>query len=73
MAIIVKLDEILEKRRMTSTELCNLVGITNANLSILKTNKGRAIRFTTLNSICKHLKCNVGDILEYMEEGDTND
>jgi len=73
MAIIVKLDEILEKRHMTSTELCNLVGITNANLSILKTNKGRAIRFTTLNSICKYLKCNVGDILEYMEEGDTND
>lgn len=73
MAIIVKLDEMLEKRNMTSTELCRLVGITNANLSILKTNKGRAIRFTTLNAICKHLKCNVGDVLEYIEEDESHD
>jgi putative transcriptional regulator len=73
MAIVVKLDEMLDKRNMTSTELCQLVGITNANLSILKTNKGRAIRFTTLNAICKHLKCDVGDILEYIEEDDSDD
>lgn len=73
MAIIVKLDKMLEKRGISSTELCHLIGITNANLSILKTNKGRAIRFTTLNAICEHLECNVGDILEYVEEGEHHD
>lgn len=68
MPIIIKLDEMLEKRKMTSTELCKRIGITNANLSILKTNKGRAIRFTTLEAICEVLDCGVEDIMEYREE-----
>lgn len=65
MPIKIKLDEMLEKRNMTSTELSNKIGITNANLSILKTNKGRAIRFSTLEAICDALNCDVKDIMEY--------
>lgn len=65
MAIIVNLDVMLAKRKMSSQELAEKIGITPANLSILKTNKGRAIRFSTLDAICKELDCTPGDILEY--------
>ncbi len=65
MAIIVNLDVMLAKRKMSSQELAEKVGITPANLSILKTNKGKAIRFSTLDAICKELNCTPGDILEY--------
>ena len=66
--IIVNLDTMLTKRKMTLAELSERVGITTANLSILKTGKSRAIRFSTLNAICKVLHCQPGDILEYSEE-----
>ena len=65
MAIIVKLDDLLHDRRMTLTELAERVDITLANLSILKTGKARAIRFSTLEAICAALACQPGDILEY--------
>ena len=67
MAIIVNLDVMLAKRKMSSLELSEKIGITPANLSILKTNKGKAIRFSTLDSICKELQCTPGDILEYKD------
>ena len=70
MAIIVNLDVMLAKRKMSSNELAQRIGITTANLSILKTNKGKAIRFSTLDKICKVLKCSPGDILEYKEGGE---
>lgn len=65
--IIVNLDVMLAKRKMSSQELAEKIGITQANLSILKTNKGKAIRFSTLDAICKELRCKPGDILEYRE------
>lgn len=65
MAIIVKLDDMLYARRMTLTELSDTIGITLANLSILKTGKARAIRFSTLDAICRALQCQPGDILEF--------
>ena len=65
MAILVKLDDMLHARRMTLTELAERVGITIVNLSILKTGKARAIRFSTLEAICAALDCQPGDILEY--------
>ncbi len=68
MAIKVNLDIMLVKRKMTLTELSEKVGITMANLSILKTGKAKAIRFTTLEGICEALECQPGDILEYQEE-----
>ena len=68
MAIIVNLDVMLAKRKMSSQELSEKVGITPANLSILKTNKGKAIRFSTLDAICKELNCTPGDILEYRND-----
>ena len=68
MAIIVNLDVMMAKRKISLTELANRVGITNSNLSILKTNKAKAIRFSTLEVICKELQCQPGDILEYSEE-----
>ncbi|HWI50163.1 MAG TPA: helix-turn-helix transcriptional regulator [Rummeliibacillus sp.] len=68
MTIKVNLDLIMVKRKMSSTELSNKLGITKANLSILKNNKAKAIRFTTLNEICKALDCQPGDILEYVED-----
>lgn len=68
MAIIVNLDVMMAKRKISSSELAERIGITNANLSILKTGKGKAIRFSTLNAICKELNCTPGDILEYREE-----
>ncbi len=63
--IIVNLDVMLAKRKMSSGELAEKIGITPANLSILKTGKAKAIRFSTLESICKALDCQPGDILEY--------
>lgn len=65
MPIIVKLDDVLHARRMTLTELSGKVDITLANLSILKTGKARAIRFSTLEAICEALACQPGDILEF--------
>jgi putative transcriptional regulator len=65
MPIIVSLDVVLAKRKMKSVELAKLVGITEQNLSILKTGKAKAIRISTLDAICKHLECQPGDILEY--------
>jgi len=72
--IIVNLDVMMAKRKIGLIELAELVNITPANLSILKNNKARAIRFSTLEEICKALKCQPGDILEYMDtEHDGND
>ncbi len=68
MAIKVHLDLLLVQRRMSLTELADRVGITLANLSILKTNKARAIRFSTLAAICRELECQPGDLLEYEGE-----
>jgi putative transcriptional regulator len=68
MAIAVKLDDLLHARRMTLTELADRVGITIVNLSILKTGKARAIRFSTLEAICSALSCQPGDILEYLPD-----
>jgi putative transcriptional regulator len=68
MAIVVKLDDVLHARRMTLTELAERVGITIVNLSILKTGKARAIRFSTLDAICTALSCQPGDILEFLPE-----
>ena len=65
MAITVKLDDLLHDRRMTLTELADRVGLTLANLSILKTGKARAIRFSTLEAICEALACQPGDILRF--------
>ena len=67
MPIIVNLDVMMAKRKISSSELAEKIGITNANLSILKTNKGKAIRFSTLEAICKVLQCTPGDILEYRD------
>ena len=68
MSIIVNVDVMLAKRKMTSGELAEKVGITAANLSILKTGKARAIRFSTLEAICEALDCQPADILEYKKE-----
>ncbi|HJC35040.1 MAG TPA: helix-turn-helix transcriptional regulator [Candidatus Mediterraneibacter gallistercoris] len=68
MAIVVNLDVMMAKRKMSVTELANKVDITMANLSILKNNKAKAVRFTTLDAICKALDCQPGDILEYVKE-----
>ncbi len=68
MAISVKLDDLLHDRRMTLTELADRVDLTLANLSILKTGKARAIRFSTLEAICDALDCQPGDILEFKSE-----
>jgi len=67
-AIVVKLDDLLYDRRMTLTELADRVGMTLANLSILKTGKARAIRFSTLDAICEALCCQPGDILQFAPE-----
>lgn len=68
MAVIVNLDVMLARRKMSLTELSEKVGITMANLSILKKGKARAIRFSTLEAICKTLDCQPGDILEYKND-----
>lgn len=67
MSIIVNLDVMLAKRKMKSKELAEIIGITTANLSILKSGKAKAIRFSTLEAICKALDCQPSDILEYVE------
>ena len=68
MAIIINIDVMLAKRKMSVTELTQKVGITMANLSILKNGKAKAVRFSTLDAICKALACQPGDILEYKSE-----
>lgn len=68
MPIVVNLDKILSQRGMKSYELAEIIGITTANLSILKTGKAKAIRFSTLEAICKALDCQPSDILEYIED-----
>ncbi len=68
MPIRVNLDVVLARRKMKSNELAEKIGITPQNLSILKTGKARAIRLETLEAICRHLECQPGDILEYLEE-----
>lgn len=68
MAIRVNLDIMLAKRKMSVTELAGEVGITLANISILKNDKAKAVRFTTLNEICRALDCQPGDILEYVKD-----
>lgn len=68
MPIIVNLDVMMAKRKMSLNELSEKVGVTPANLSILKTGKAKAVRFSTLEAICKVLECQPGDILEYREE-----
>ena len=68
MSIIVNLDVMLAKRKMRMNELSEKVGITLANLSILKNNKGKAIRFSTLDAICEVLGCQPGDLFEYVKE-----
>jgi putative transcriptional regulator len=70
MAILVKLDDLLHERRMTLTQLAERVDITLANLSILKTGKARAIRFSTLEAVCDALACQPGDLLEYRPDSD---
>ena len=70
MGIVVNLDVMMAKRKMSLGELAQNVDITMANLSILKNNKARAVRFSTLEAICKALDCQPGDILEYVPDGD---
>ena len=71
--IVVNLDVMMARRKMSSGELAERIGITQANLSILKTGKAKAVRFSTLEALCKALQCQPGDILEYREENEPND
>ena len=74
MPIMINLDIMMAKRKMGLTDLADKVGITLANLSVLKNNRARAVRFSTLDSICKALDCQPGDIIEYrFDENDEND
>jgi len=68
MSIVVNVDVMMAKRKMSSQELAEKIGITQANLSILKTGKAKAVRFSTLEAICQVLDCQPGDILEYRED-----
>ena len=70
MSIIINIDVMLANRKMSVTELSERVGITMANISVLKNGKAKAVKISTLNSICKALDCQPGDILEYVEDGD---
>ena len=70
MAIIVNLDLMLAKRKMTSAELAERIGMTPANLSILKTGKAKAVRMSTMDALCRELKCQPGDLFEYVEDND---
>lgn len=65
MAIQIHLEEILKQRKMTSKELCKLIGITEANLSVLRSGRAKGVRFSTINKICYYLQCDVGDILHF--------
>ena len=67
MAIVINLDVVLAQRKMKSNALAGLIGITEQNLSILKTGKAKAVRLSTLDAICRHLECQPGDILEYVD------
>lgn len=69
MPIVVHLDRLLVERKLTLTELASRIGITIANLSILKTNKARAIRFSTLEALCRELDCQPGELVDYESEG----
>jgi putative transcriptional regulator len=73
MPIIVKLDDVLYQRRVTLTELSERTGITLANLSVLKTGKARAVRFSTLDAICRALQCQPGDILKFVAAVNSDD
>lgn len=73
MAIRVTLDRMLLERRMSLTELCDRVGITMANLSILKTGKAKAVRFSTLEALCRELDCQPGDLLVFEDEDEASD
>ncbi len=73
MAIRVTLDRVLLERRMSLTELCDRVGVTMANLSILKTGKAKAVRFSTLEALCRELDCQPGELLQYVEENQERD
>lgn len=73
MAIQVTLDRVLLERRMSLTELCDRVGVTLANLSILKTGKAKAVRFTTLEALCRELECQPGDILRFVPDDELED
>ena len=73
MGIQVHLEDILKERQMTSKELCALIGITEANLSILRSGKAKGVRFNTINKICWHLGCDVGDILKFDGELEGSD
>lgn len=73
MPIIVNLDVMLAKRKMKLNDLSDAIGITAQNLSVLKTGKAKAIRFSTLDAICKHLDCQPGDILEFSDEDSSED
>ena len=73
MAVLVRLDDLLHDRRMTLTELAERIDITLANLSILKTGKARAIRFSTLEAICEVLACQPGDLLEFRQDSGTGE
>lgn len=68
MPIVVNLDVMLARRKMASNDLAERIGITPANLSILKTNKARAVRFSTLEALCRELKCQPSDLLEYVDD-----
>ncbi len=68
MGVVVKLASVMQKRRISLGELAERVGITPANMSILKTGKGKAMRFSTLEAICRELRCQPGDILEYVDD-----
>ncbi|WP_226528934.1 helix-turn-helix domain-containing protein [Metabacillus niabensis] len=72
MAIIINIDVMLAKRKMSVTELSERVGITMANLSILKNGKAKAVRFSTLEAICKALDCQPGDVLEYRKDDEAD-
>ncbi|HWS30001.1 MAG TPA: helix-turn-helix domain-containing protein [Clostridia bacterium] len=73
MAIRVHLEDVLKERGMTSKELCGMVGITEANLSILRSGRARGVRFNTINRICYYLTCDVGDILKFDGELEDDD
>ena len=71
MAIRINLDVMLAKRKMTSLELASRIGMTQANLSILKTGKAKAVKMSTMNAICRELNCQPGDLFEYVEDEDS--
>jgi putative transcriptional regulator len=73
MAIRIRLDHLLLDRRLTLTDLADRIGMTIANLSVLKTNKARAIRFSTLEALCRELNCQPGDLIEWTREGGNGD